>query len=383
MQNPSTNMWDGAGTNYLVETAAGKLYLIFIDVTVDVTFITSDDYGRTWSEKTILKTGTITVLSVWYDRWSGINGGLIHCAYSEAGVDDTLYRSIDSEDSDALSAETVIFGGASTVVNGSMLSITRSRGGNLYCRTCIDAGAEGGFFRSTDVGATWASRTINEALATTDQMILLPGFAVDDQDIIGIFWDASDDEISRQLYDDSGDSWAETSIATSMVDNPAGGGQFPHFAAAIDLDNSQVVLTAWTAVDLANADLRCWTVNESAITEVTNVVLNSGDDQGLCTVRVDPVTGYWHVSYAGASDGSETWFTGLKVYEKVSRDAGTTWGAESARTVNARIIYYLLGIPRGHSRTLILGESLPGAGAVILVAVIPVATARAQSLVGV
>jgi hypothetical protein len=213
-----------------------------------------------------------------------------------------------------------------------MLSITRARGGNLYCRVCIDAGAEGGFFRSTDVGATWGSRTINEALATTDQMILLPGWAADNQDIMGIFWDADADEISRQLYDDSGNSWGESSIATSMVD-VVSTTSFPHFAAAVDIANSGNVLIAWSAVDALNADLRCWTVTESAITEVTNVVANSTDDQGWAALAIDTVTGSWHAFYCGASDGGETFLTALKVYTKVSQNSGSTWGAETALTL--------------------------------------------------
>jgi hypothetical protein len=139
------------------------------------------------------------------------------------------------------------------------------------------------------------------------------------------FWDFSANEISRKLYDDSANSWAESSISGSMTEL----GNYRNFAAAVDLTNSQNILVAWSGVDTGNADLRCWKVTEGAITEVTNVVLNSTDDQGLCAIAIDVNTNYWYVFYAGKSDGSETWSTSLNVYYKVSQDAGTTWGAET------------------------------------------------------
>lgn len=338
---------NGSGTQYLVRRPSnGHLYLFTADqFNGDILAFKSVDGGLTWQQPIVVAAIACAQLAVWYDRWSGIDADLVHLAYSDSGADDCLYRSLDLS-SDSLGTQTTIFAGASTTTL-SHLSITRARGGNLYAKVCIDNGIEGGFFRSTDVGGTWGSRTLNEALASQDQMILLPGFAADDQDIIGIFWDASADEISRQLYDDSADTWAETSIATSMVDR-ANTSDFPHFAASVDLENSQIVLAAWSGADTANADLRCWTVTESAITEVTNVVQNSTDDQGLCALGIDTDRGYWYVAYCGKSDGSETWNTAVNVYFKVSTDGGSTWGPETITTANLGVqeIHSLFCCPR-------------------------------------
>jgi hypothetical protein len=121
---------------------------------------------------------------------------------------------------------------------------------------------------------------------------------------------------------------------------------FPHFAAAVDIANSQILLVAWSAIDTANADLRCWTVTESAITEVTNVVLNSTDDQGLAGIGINTTTGHWHVFYAGASGGGETFLTSVNVYTKVSTDAGTTWGPETRLTTMPNDTTWLTTCPR-------------------------------------
>jgi len=319
----------GMGTHYLVQTVGGVLYVIGINADVDVYFVKSTDGGLTWSTKVAVASGiTATQLAIWYDRWSGIAAGKIHVVWSESAADDISYNSIDTENSDALSGVVVVFAGGSTASGGS-LSITRARGGNLVVAGSIDAGAEDGAWKSTDAGATWAAAIADPSeAATTDQYLLAPGWNADNQDVMLYFWDASANEISVKRYDDSANTWTETSIATSMVELASSTG-FPNFAVAVDLANSRNVLIAWTQADLANADLRCWTITDAAITEVTNVVLNSTDDQGLAALAIDSVSGDWYAYYVGKSDGSETFITAVKLYCKVSTDDGTTWGSET------------------------------------------------------
>lgn len=328
----STNsIASGGGTLPLVKANSGALYQVYIDTNSDLAFRKSTDAGLSWSLGVVIFTGTVQACSIFYDRSAGLSTDLIHCAYTETGGSDTLYRTINTASSDALSTETTIFAGTSAA-SGGRLSIARSRGGNVYCDTCIDAGAEGGFFKLLNAnvpnGAWEAALTSPEALATTDQIILQPGHAADNNDMMASFWDASANEVSRYVYDDSANTWAETSIATSMTDTAATV-NFPHFAGAVDLANSRNLLVAWSNVDTANADLRCWYITEAAITEVTNVVLNSVDDQGLCAIAIDTTNDYWYVFYGGKSDGSETWPTATKIYYKQSTDHGTTWGSET------------------------------------------------------
>jgi len=340
-----TIQYSGGGTSYLVTTPSGILYCIYVDGLNDVAFKKSSDNGLSWSVQTTIFTGSATALSIWYDRWSGIAAGLIHCAYTESVGDDILYRSIDTENSDGLGTQTTVFAGGTTA-SGGALSITRARGGNLVVTGSIDAGAEDGAWESTDVGATWGSAIADPSEgATQDQYLLLPGWNADTQDVMLIFWDASAEELSVKRYDDSGNSWAETSIATSMTDQVAATA-FPHVAATVDIANSQNVVVAWSAIDTANADLRCWTITDTTITEVTNVVLNSTDDQGLAAIGIDTETQYWYVFYGGKSDGSETFLTSINIYYKVSQDGGSTWGAETMLTNLNFNIKWLCCVPR-------------------------------------
>jgi hypothetical protein len=338
----------GAGTNYLVQTPSGVLYSVLIDEDSDISYRKSTDGGLSWSAGTSIFAGTATSLAVWYDRWSNISAGLIHCVYSESATDDTLYRTINTESSDALSTQTVIFAGASTAAGGH-LSVTRAVGGNVYCKTVIDGGTEGGFYRLPNAnvpsGAWDAARTVDEAIASTDQMILLPDYdAADTQDIMAIFWDASANEISRKLYDDSANTWSETSIAGSMTDESSSV-TFPNFAAAMDITNTRHFVIAWNGVDGASSRLRAWSVDSGTITALTDVVSSSTDDQGLAGLSYDPVTGYLYAYYGGKTDGSETYPSALNLYCKVSTDTGTTWGPETPLTTTARRIECIYAIP--------------------------------------
>jgi hypothetical protein len=323
----------GSGTNYVVKTNAGVMYAIYVDNQSDVVFTKSTDGGFSWSNPTVVFAGTTTALSVWYDRWSGIAGDLIHCAYTESVGSDILYRSINAASADALGTQTTVFNGASTA-NGGALSITRGRDGALRVAGSIDAGAEDGAWSSTDVGATWGDTIADPSEAgSNDGYLMLPGWNADTADVMLIFWDTSASEISVKRYDDSANSWAETSIATSMT-KPAGSTSFPNMAACVDLENSRNIVVAWSASDAANADLRCWFITDTTITESTaNVVLNSIDDQGGCAVARDPDTGIIYVFYLGLSDGSQTYLTSVGVYYKFSSDGGATWSAETQLSV--------------------------------------------------
>lgn len=340
--------FNGAGSSYLVQTLAGVLYYFFVDTASDLCYRKSSDGGLSWGNQVQILGGTLVAFAVWYDRWSGIAADLIHLAYTDGADGDVKYRTIDTASADALSTQTVVFAGASSAANGH-LSIARARGGNVYVKATIDAGVEGGFFRLPNAnvpnGAWDAARANPEALATLDMGLLAPGFAADNQDMLLIYWDASANQVSRYIYDDSANTWAE-SIFTGTFTEQAASTAWPHFALAVDLTNSRLFVVAWNAIDTANADLTAWTVTESAITALTDVVTNSTDDQGLCAISYDTQTGRLTVFYGGASGGAETYPTAINIYCKGSNDNGSTWGAETKLTLAAHNTTWLACCPR-------------------------------------
>ena len=325
----SNVMFTGNGKYNTIQDNNGVLWQPYVFPTT-VFLAKSTNGGITWERPIQISTPTtISAMAVWYDRWSGINGDLIHFAYANTADDDINYRNYNVS-TGTLSSQTVVFAGASTAIGGS-LSITRARGGNLIVAGSIDAGAEDGAWRSTDTGATWGAIADPSEAATQDQYLLAPGWNADTQDVDLYFWDASENEISVKRYDDSANTWAETSIATGMTDVAADTSS-PNYNVTVDLTNSRNLLVAWSNVDIANSDLRCWHITNTTITEVTNVVLNSTDDQALCAIGIDTSTEHWYVWYCGTSSGTETVYTDLNIYYKVSTDSGTTWGPETRVT---------------------------------------------------
>lgn len=345
--------YTGLGSKYLVEKYDGSaLYAFYIDSLNDLVFVKSTDGGISWTQPTVIIAATVDSFSVWYDRWSNISAGLIHIVVIDNGNDDTLYRTINTESSDALSTQTIVIAQASAVMPNGYTSITRAVGGNVYVKTLIDSAAEGGFYRLPNAnvpnGAWDAARTIDEALAVSDQMWLLPDYdAADTQDIMAVFWDVSADELSRKLYDDSANSWSETSISTSMVEG-ASSTAYPHCAVASDVTNTKHWVIAWNGTDVANQDLKCWEVDSGAITAKTDVVTNATDDCGLAALAYDTVTGYLYAYWAGKTDGSETWSTAVNIYWSRSTDSGSTWSTPAklnadGATLSIRSLY---AIPR-------------------------------------
>lgn len=326
---PNSGSYLGGGVNYVFQHPTDKnTYYYFASVTgADPYYYKTTDRGKTWTLSSALFNKAAVQWSCWYDRWSGLNSDLVHFAYTDSGTDDVYYTNVDISTDTALGSEYTIWAGASTATPANM-SITRTRGGNLIICGQIDAGAEKFARKSTDVGVNWSDIS-SPVEATTDQIIMLPGFAADNQDAIAIYWDASANEISRKVYDDSANSWAETSIATSMVARSSSS-DFPNFSACVDLTNSQVYMAAWSATDTASASYKCFKLSESSITEVTAIVSSSTDDQGLSSICIDEEDATHLVAfYFGSTDGNDVHNNMTGPYYKESFDSGSTWGSET------------------------------------------------------
>jgi len=317
------------GTVYPIEADNGDFYVVYIDSNLDVVYQKSTDGGLTWgTAQTVSGATSATVVATWFDSWSGQTTGYIHIAYIESVGDEVFYTTIATEGSDAVSTPVSMFNGGSTLAGGA-LSIARSRGGNVYCMFSIDAGTENGFHKlaNADVptGAWSAALAAGYESATQDQWILLPSYNADNNDMMAIFYDIGSTELSRKLYDDSADTWAETSISTGITMIAAQ----THFAACVDLAGSRNWVIAWNGIDTLNADLKCWNITEGAINVVTDVVTNSTDDQGYAALSIDNATGDLYAFYGGNTSGGETVSTVLTTYYKVSTDDGSTWGSET------------------------------------------------------
>ncbi len=298
-------------------------YIFYIDASNDLVYQKTSDGGATWATAVSVKTGTLIKASIWYDKWTPGNAGtLIHIAYTESVGDDVLYRNLDTLD-DSLSTEITVVDGAS-YTSGSwaegVVDIVRARGGNLYIGFWGDAGGEFGFYRSTDTGATWTSRAQLADGNEADGILLMPGNETDEDDIWCIYWDRSADALSLKVYDNSGDSWSETSIASSMVDFTV----YYQMSAAPRHSDNHVILAAWSEIDAATADLKAWDIgSSSSITALTGIVTDL-DASAQVAVFVNQQDDSIYVAYLKGG----TWQAIVDAVYKKSTDGGTTWGSE-------------------------------------------------------
>lgn len=340
--------WNGGGTHYPIQSSVdGRYFTLLADTGSDLKITSSaTDRGLSWFAPSAVFVGTIVAFACWYRRWSGINSDVIDIAYTESGGSDILYRSYNIA-TGTFGTETTVFNGVSTAVNGA-LSIVTGRDGTIRIAGSIDNGLEDGAWSSTDNGATWADTIADPSEGGSgDQYFLLPGWNADTADVMLIFVDASANGLSVKRYDDSGNAWTEAAIiADGSFTDFAAGTAFPNVACAVDLANSRNIVVAWSAVDTLNADLRCFIVTDTTITEVTNVVQNSVNNQGLCAIGIDTDTGDWYVFYGGKSDGSDTWNSSLAIYYKKSTDSGTTWSSETAINWDTYAMGWLACTPR-------------------------------------
>lgn len=302
--------------------------------------------GTSWSAATSVSADNIEGFAVWYDQHTtGDTGTKIHVAWVDGLA--AQYRSLDTN-GDTLGTETTV-----KTMTGSegrfRVGIVKARGGNLYVQFSNVAAAAGhDLYRSTDGGANWTDRvTGHEDQSDGDSFLMFPGSETDNQDIWMIYWDFSADEISLKVYDNSADSWAETSISTGMVESLVSSTPGGHNMSGAQRDSDDhVILAAWNGFDTGTDDLKVWDIASSAsITAKTDVVTDT-DDAAYANVFINQQNDNLYVSYVGIS--TETILTDANLYYKKSTDGGATWDL-SATQMNENAIDDLRVVHAGHS----------------------------------
>ena len=312
---------DGISNRGLVQVANGDWYVFWRDNAADFHYAKSTDGRRRWTYGVEISTN-IVFFDVWYDRDTpGGTGDLIHIAYYGDSLDDVIYRNLDTS-SDTLAAEVTAFTGVSTAATvNSGVSIAKSRGGNLYIVYDLDGGAEAGALKSTDGGANW-SNLANPNEAVGDQWLLFPGNYADTNDMDLVFWDTSANALSLKVYDDDGNSWAETAIASSMTDIGRTTTNW-NLSGFVDPSNNHLMVAAWSAAASSTPSLKTWDINTSgSITATTDVITTTANlARGVVLQRCD--TTIYAIYGMDETDANL-----LTIRYKISTDGMITWGAE-------------------------------------------------------
>jgi len=313
-------------------------YVIYLNVNDDLVYRKTADGGATWGNATeIVAAASCDALA--YDCWAdwqteGDAGTKIHIAYMSLDTGEVRYVYLDTSD-DSVGGDDLIetCQGTGTFLDVTafqrhMVSITKTRGGNLAVAIKYydsNQATFNSFYTSPDAD-TWTSKT-NPYEQPEDYCLLFPGNEADNQDLWGVYWDVSADEISLKTFDDSGNSWGEQSISGSMAENAS----FLQMAGAIRLSDGHLILAAWNMIDNAAADLMTWDINGAgSITAKTNVLTNSAESF-LVSVFINQANDDIYIAYAKGT----TAFSLVAAFYQKSIDGGANWGGQTALQADA------------------------------------------------
>ena len=338
---------DTAGPS-LVAVNSTTLYA-FYHLSSSFQYRKSTDGGATWAAGVDIITGiTPAACAVWFDKWTpGNTGTVVHMIYKGGTSQGLSYNSLQTS-TDTLSGIIVIATG--TLLVPTSHSITLTVGGNLL--VCVCANTNAGTWKSTATGASASFSSIAACHETSgaDYVQLFPANLADTDDAWALFWDASADELSLKTYDDSANSWAETSIATSMVEASTANGGHTGFCGTIKHSNGHLFVAAWSELDTATAgtaDLKTWDITDSGtITAKTDVLTNVFDQYG-CALYYDNTNGDTYCFYLGNGSGDNYQAT-VSVFYKKSTDGMATWGTQTAYSEGAADDYRNVWCDKGN-----------------------------------
>lgn len=305
--------------------------VVFVDDGVDLSFARTTDGGANWST-TEIDVGTVQAVACWYDKETpGDVGTLVHMTWIDFATNDVYYRTLDVADG-SLGTQRTVDG---TMTAGSLgqnrIAITKTVSGNIIVAFVTASEIE--CYKSTDNFATAGTdiADVFEVAGQYDWCLLFPAATADDNDACALFWDASANELSVKMWDDSAGTWTETSISGSMSDDIL----HINMDGAVRHSDSHVLVAAHSNDDDAGDDLMTWdlTVDSIAaptVTARTNIFTDQGESAQV-SVFINQQNDDVYVAYLKGG----TWTATVDVVFHISDDGMGTWGAEQAYSESA------------------------------------------------
>lgn len=295
--------------------------IVYLNSAADVVARKTTDGGQTWGSAVAAEAGTAGNGACWFDQETPTDssGTKIHTAWCDTAAQDLSYAAFD------ISAGTwstpVDINAALGVGQPSRgISIQKTRSGNLIVTSAVN-GTTALAYKSSD-GSSWTSIATPYEGSFVDLTLSASVNTGDGNDGAVIFQDTSADQISVKMYDDSADTWTETTIATLVETGSS------YMARAIRRSDGHTILAFWNATDSAAADLELWDLNLNSIASPTCTAKTSVNtnlsEAGDCSVFINQSNDDIYVSYNVGTAYTAT----VSVFYKKSSDGGSTWGSQ-------------------------------------------------------
>jgi len=303
--------------------------IVFRDPDADPTTSRTTDGGATWATQVDLEASNTKQIAAFFDKEvPSDDGDLVHIVWLDDAGDNFQYRTIDA-DTGTLGTLRTIEGTVVGIVAGAdshRVGICKTVGGNLLA--FYETPSEINTYRSVDAGVNWTSRAdVNETAGQVDWCLLFPAATEDDNDACALFWDVSATEISIKMYDDSADTWTETTILSSMVADA----QNIAMDAAVRHSDGALFGAAHSDEDTTGDDLLTFTVFPNSIASPT---IDTGTAAVFTNQAASSQVAMWinqqnnEVRAVYLKGG--TWNDSVDVVFHISIDGMTSWGAEQA-----------------------------------------------------
>ena len=325
------------GPRFSCSTAPEVAYAVYIDAPA-ADFEYTKLSGGLWGAGVSIRVGTVEHMGMYYDKWTRnvtTNRILLFCL--ESVDDDLLFNSLDVSN-DVLDGEVIAFDAVTVKTTSgyqnTSISCVRAEGGNIYVFARVNTGLVEVFRRSTDGGATWTARaTVGLIEDPLDRIMLVPGNEVDTDDIYALFYDDSAGELTLKTYDNSADSWSESSAILTGLQTVTPQTDWM-FSATQRHSDGHILVALATDRDVATADLKIVDITNGTTWTVKTDVITDTDDWAYPAIFINQQNDDLFVAYVGQDDGAQALQATVDIHYVKSTDGGDIWGAETTYSVD-------------------------------------------------
>lgn len=300
------------------------------------------DGGKTWGAK-VEVTGSEKspqLVSAWYEKDTAgfTSTGKIHVVFIASSANNGVYYFNIDVDTDTISSITTVDTTTITFGGYKWLSVTQTNDGKVYI-VAEDTADETAVFVATSPYSSWSVITGHGHVATDTDRAYICQHPTNQDDILMISWDVSEEDLVYKVYDSSAGTWDESwsSIDTDAYDyslsrNPIG--------IALDKENEILYLSYVNKANQAASGnaVKVQAFNGTSWTPKTSVYTWSSGNNEACIsskISVDNLTGDVYCVYVRDIDTADQ-----KVFYKKSTDGGANWGSETQISAfNVKIEY--------------------------------------------